>query len=248
MIRFGGSQGFLNRNFMAKSDFEVIMAKLEKLAGSKDLNQIARFGINTERALGISMLDVRKIAKEFKKDHGLAKQLWSAGTNESRILASFLDEPEKVSGKQMEEWVKDFNSWHICDQVCDLFERTKFAYDKAIEWGSRQEEFVKRAGFALIAGLTVHDKKAPDSKFEKFFPLIKKESCDDRNFIKKAVNWALRNLGKLNLNLNKKAIKITKEIQKMNCKSAKWIAADALKELNSKAVQDRLKKKSLKKS
>jgi len=233
---------------MAKRYFEVIMAKLEKLAGSKDLKQIAHFGINTERALGISMPNIRKIAKEFKRDHGLAQLLWKSGINEARILAGLLDEPEKVTEKQMEEWVKDFNSWDVCDQVCDLFERTKFAYDKAMEWGTRQEEFVKRAGFALIAGLTVQDKKASDSKFEKFFSLIKRETCDDRNFVKKAVNWALRNIGKRNLNLNKKAIEIAKEIQEIDCKTAKWIAADALRELKSKAVQERLKKRNLKKS
>ena len=144
----------------------------------------------------------------------------------------------------METWVKDFDSWDVCDQVCsNLFDKTPFAYRKAIEWSKREEEFVKRAGFVLMATLSVHDKKADNKKFEQFFPIIKRESNDNRNFVKKAVNWALRQIGKRNLSLNKKAIKTAKEIQKMDSKSARWIASDALRELTSEKIQKRLKSK-----
>lgn len=137
--------------------------------------------------------------------------------------------------------MKDFDSWDICDQVCGLFEETPYAYQKAIEWSSRKEEFVKRAAFALIAGFAVHDKKASDEQFEQFFPIIKQAVTDDRNFVKKAVNWALRNIGKRNKRLNKKAIEMAREIQRMDSKTAKWIASDALRELTSQAIQKRLK-------
>ena len=144
----------------------------------------------------------------------------------------------------METWVKDFDSWDICDQVCsNLFDKTPFAYRKVIEWSNREEEFVKRAGFVLMATLSVHDKKADDKKFEQFFPIIKREANDNRNFVKKAVNWALRQIGKRNISLNKKAIKTAKEIQKMDSKSAKWIASDAIRELTNEKIQKRLKSK-----
>jgi len=152
-----------------------------------------------------------------------------------------IEDPEMVTEKQIEDWVKEFNYWEICDQCCmNLFERTKFAYKKAIEWSSREKEFVKRAGFVLMARLAVSDKKADNKRFEKFLPVIKRETTDDRNYVKKAVNWALRQIGKRNLNLNGKAIKIAKEIQKMDSKTAKWIASDAIRELTSNAVQKKL--------
>ena len=200
-----------------------------------------RFGINTDNALGVSLPIVRDIAKKIGKNHKLAQQLWNSGIHEARILAGIIDEPDKVTGKQMENWVKDFNSWDVCDQVCgNLFDKTKFAYKKAFEWSERKQEFVKRTGFVLMATLSVHDKESLDKKFEQFFPIIKKHSTDERNFVKKAVNWALRQIGKRNLKLNKKAIKIAKEIQKIDNKAARWIANDAIRELTSKEVQRRL--------
>ena len=152
-----------------------------------------------------------------------------------------IDEVEKVTEKQMDSWIKDFDSWDVCDQVCmNLFDKTPFAFKKAVEWTKRDKEFEKRAGFALMACLAWHDKGSPDNKFIKFFPAIKKESPDERNYVKKATNWALRQIGKRNLSLNKAAIKTAKEIQKIDSKAAKWVAADALRELTSKAVQKRL--------
>lgn len=203
---------------------------------------MARFGIRPKTKIyGVSIYELRKLAKKIKRNHALASRLWVAGIHEARLLAGFIDEPEKVTDRQMEEWVKDFDSWDICDQICsNLFDAHKMAHKKAVSWSKRKEEFIKRAGFVMMACLAVHDKQAKDEKFFKFFPLIKKESTDERNFVKKAVNWALRQIGKRNINLNKKAINLAKEIQKINSKSAKWIANDAFKELTSKAIKKRL--------
>jgi len=221
-----------------------ILKRLKSLSNPEALAGMGRFGINIENALGISIYTLRPMAKEIGKDHKLAQQLWSSGIHEARILASFIDEQDKVTEKQMEDWVKDFDSWDVCDLVCgNLFDKTDFAYRKAVEWSSRKEEFVKRSGFVLMATLSVHDKKAVDKEFEKFFPIIKRESTDERNFVKKAVNWALRQIGKRNISLNKKAIKIAKEIKKIDSKSGRWIASDAIRELTSEKVQKRLKSK-----
>ena len=224
-------------------EHQEIIKKLNSEANPKNVEGMARFGINPKNTLGVSVPVLRKMAKEIGRDYKLAQQLWNSGIHEARMLACFIDEIVKVTEKQMEKWVKDFDSWDICDQVCgNLFDRTNFAWKKVFEWTKRKEEFVKRAGFVLMATLSVHDKKAKDKDFEKFFPLIKKHSIDERNFVKKAVNWALRQIGKRNLNLNKKAIKLAKEIQKINSKSAKWIANNAIRELESNSVQKRLKK------
>ncbi len=218
-----------------------ILKKLKSQAKSKNVKGMARFGINPKNTLGISVYILRKMAKEIGRDHQFALELWDSGIHEARTLASMIDEPEKVTEKQMETWVKDFDSWDVCDQVCsNLFDKTEFAYQKAFEWSKRKEEFVKRAGFVLMAALSVHDQKAKDKKFEQFFPVIKREARDERNFVKKAANWALRQIGKRNLALNKKAIVAAKEIKKMDSKSARWIANDALRELKSESVQKRL--------
>jgi 3-methyladenine DNA glycosylase AlkD len=220
-----------------------ILFKLKKLENKKNKEGMARFGINTENAYGISVSTIRKIAKDLKRDHRLAQELWKTKNHEARLLACFIDEPEKVTEAQMEKWAKDFDSWDICDLCCsNLFDQTPYAYKKAVAWTKRKEEFVKRAGFVMMAALSVHDKKALDSRFTKFFPLIKKHSTDERNFVKKAVNWALRQIGKRNLPLNKKAIQLAKEIKKIDSKSSRWIASDALRELESPKVQQRLKK------
>ncbi len=215
---------------------------LRKRASKKNKKGMARFGINTKRAFGVSVPKIRKLAKMIGKNQKLSLELWKTGIHEARLLAGFVGEPEKVSERQMEEWVKGFDSWDVCDQVCSsLFDKTPFAYIKANEWSKRKGEFVKRAGFALMACLAVHDKNAPNKAFESFFPIIAREPTDRRNFVKKAVNWALRQIGKRNLALNRKAVGVCKEIAKIDSKSAKWIAADALRELEGKAVQKRLK-------
>ena len=193
---------------------------------------------------GISIPNLRKIAKEIGEDHVIAQRLWKSDIREARILASMVDDPKEVTDQQIEEWVQSFDNWEICDQCCmNLFEKTEFAYQKCFHWSSRKEEFVKRAGFVLMARLAVSDKKAEDEKFEQFFPAIKREAADGRNYVKKAVNWALRQIGKRNLSLNGKAVEVAKKIQKMDSKSASWVASDAIRELTSGAVQERLQAK-----
>jgi 3-methyladenine DNA glycosylase AlkD len=221
-----------------------IIKKIKSLSSSKNREGMERFGINIATAYGTSVPALRKIAKQIGKNHNLAIELWHTKIHEAQILASMIAEPEKLTEKQMDEWIKDFNSWDVCDQVClNLFDKTAIAYKKAGEWSARYDEFEKRAGFALMAALATHDKNAPDKNFIKFLPIITRKSGDDRNFVKKSVNWALRQIGKRNLTLNKLAIKTAEEIQKIDSKTAKWMATDALHELTSSAVQDRLQTK-----
>lgn len=219
-----------------------ILTRIESLAKPGNREGMARYGINVENAYGVSIYELRKIAKELGVDHELALALWDSGKHEARILAGYIDDPALVTEEQMENWVTDFNSWDLCDQVCsNLFDRTAYGYKKAVEWTKRDEEFVKRAGFVLMAALSVHDKKAPDSRFEKFFPLIKKHANDERNFVKKAVNWALRQIGKRNKSLNTRAVEVAEEIEQVDSKTARWIAKDALAELQSEKVRKKLK-------
>src|SRR5659263_172257 len=214
-------------------EIDDIIIRLKSLSNPKSVEGMARYGINPEKTLGVSIPILRKMAKEIGRSHVLAQQLWDTGIHEARILGGMIDEPEKVDESQMEQWVRDFDSWDVCDQCCmNLFDRTGSAYQKAIEWSGREEEFVKRAGFALMAVLAFHDKKASDAGFLKFFHAIEKESVDGRNYVKKAVNWALRQIGKRNITLNTLAIETAKNIQKIDSKVARWIAADALRELS----------------
>jgi 3-methyladenine DNA glycosylase AlkD len=217
-----------------------VMARLRELRNDENRAGMARFGINTETAYGISIYELRPIAKEIGTDHDLAQELWATGVHEARILASYIDDPAQVTDEQMEQWVADFDSWDLCDQVCGMFERTPHARRKVLEWSERDEEFVKRAAFAIVAGLAVHDKKAPDSDFEEFFPLIVAQSTDGRNFVKKAVNWALRNIGKRNLALNQRAIELAAQLKESDDRTARWIGSDAYRELTSEKVQARL--------
>ena len=220
---------------------EEILKKLKSLANPKNVQGMARFGINPKKTLGIGMPVLRKMAKEIGKNHKLALELWDSGIHEARILAGFIDETEKVTEGQMEKWVRDFDSWDVCDQVCSgLFDQTSFVWKKLEELTKRKEEFVKRTGFTLMACLAVHDKKAQDKDFIKLLPIIKREATDERNFVRKAVNWALRQIGKRNKNLNKEAIKMAQEILRIENKTAKWIASDTIGELTSPSIQKRL--------
>lgn len=229
---------------MILMEFEQIIEELEDLSNPEDVEGMARFGIDSSQAYGVRMPELTRIARKTGNNHVLALKLWEHGYTESRILASLIDDPKQVTEEQMERWALDFNSWDVCDQCCmKLFRKTPYAYQKIGEWSSREEVFVKRAAFTLIATLAVHDKKADDNKFERLFHIIILESTDERNYVKKAVNWALRQIGKRNLTLNKKSIQIAEEINNMDSKSAKWIARDALRELKSEKVQKRLKTK-----
>ena len=222
--------------------YKEIIKKLKSQADDKNKQGMVRFGINPKGTLGVSVPVLRKMAKDIGKNQELSLKFWDSGIHEAKLLAVFIGEPDKVTEKQMEKWVKDIDSWDVCDQLCgNLFDKTPFAYKKIYQWVKRKEEFIRRTGFVLMATLSVHDKKAGNKEFEKFFPLIKKYSTDERNFVKKAVNWALRQIGKRNLSLNKKTIKLAKEIQKIDFKSARWIANDAIRELTSNSVQQRLR-------
>ena len=223
---------------------EDVLERLKEKSRPDQLEGMARYGIAVEQRLGVSIPDLRKLAKELGQDHELALKLWKTGIAESKILAAMIDDPNKLTEEQLEDWVKDIDSWDVCDQVCtNLFEKTPLAWKKIIDWSSREEEFVKRTAFSLIACLAWHDRKASDEKLIELLPVIMREATDERNFVKKAVNWALRNIGKRNLNLNEAAINTAREIQRLDSKAARWVASDALRELQSEAIQTRLKRR-----
>ena len=228
-------------------EYTEIKEKLESLKNPKNVEGMARFGIKPKtKVLGISIPELRKLAKEIKINNELSQKLWDLEIHEARLLAIFIADYKNLTEEQMDKWVSDFDSWDITDQACgNLFDKTNFAYKKVFEFSKREEEFVKRTAFALMAALSVHNKEMKNEKFIKFFPLIKKASNDERNFVKKAVNWALRQIGKRNKKLNKEAIKIAKEIlndiKRAPSKSAKWIASDAIRELTNEKLLKRIK-------
>lgn len=221
-----------------------IMKRLKANSNLDDIAMMARFGITPDKTFGTKMPVLKAIAREIGKNHELAQKLWDKGYRETRIIASMIEDPVQVTDEQMNKWASDFTYWEICDQtVMNLFGRLDTAWDKAVEWSSSKHEGTKRAAFVLMARLAVHEKKADDDKFERFLPLIVREADDEKNDVKKAVNWALRQIGKRNPALNEKAIKTAEKIRKLNSKSAKWIAADAIKELTGDKVQKRIKQK-----
>jgi 3-methyladenine DNA glycosylase AlkD len=222
-----------------------ILSQFESLGDPKNVAGMARYGIVAKKVFGVSAPALHSIAKRIGKTHDLALQLWPTGIYDARILAALIDNPIDVTDKQMDGWVKGFDNWAICDGVCiHLFRKTPFAWKKAVAWSKRKEEFVKRAGFTLMATLAVHDKEADDKKFLQLLHIIQRASTDERNGVKKAVNWALRQIGKRNIALNKHAIQTAKKIKMLDSSAARWIASDALRELQSKAVHKRLKNKS----
>jgi len=224
--------------------YQHILRTLKSHYKPENIEGMARFGIVTKKAYGVPAPALRRLAREIGKDHALAQRLWSSGIHDARVLAALIDDPAEVTEEQMESWAADFDNWGVCDACCgNLFDKTSLAYRKAVEWSRRDEEFVKRAGFALMACLVVHDKKADDRQFERFLPIIEREATDDRNFVKKAVNWALRQIGKRNLRLNRKAIERAERIRALDSRAARWIAADALRELRGDAVQKRLRER-----
>lgn len=224
-----------------KDHSRQIVSELKKLGRRKNIEGMAKFGISTHNTLGVTVKELRKIARKAGTDHNLAIELWNTGIHEARILASIIDDPKFVTETQMESWVKNFDSWDVCDQACmNLFYRTQIAWKKAIEWSSRKEEFEKRAGFSMMAVLAVHDKRSRDDKFMELLPIIKGSSSDERNYVKKAVNWALRQIGKRNARLNKEALKTAKEIAEIDSPAAKWVASDAIRELESSQIRERL--------
>ncbi len=214
--------------------FDELMAALYAQANPDNVAGMARFGINTEQALGISVFTLRGMVKKVR-DHELALRLWDTGVHEARLLACFCDDPAQVTPGQMDAWAAGFNSWDVCDQACtSLFDQTPHAWSKALEWPAREEEFVRRGAFALMAGLAWHDKQSPDERFLQFLPVIRQYSTDRRNFVKKAVNWALRNIGKRSPALMQAAWEEAEHIRALGDPTARWIAADALREFEQK--------------
>jgi 3-methyladenine DNA glycosylase AlkD len=209
-----------------------IIRHLESMANPAAADSMARYGIVSAKVYGIRIPELRRLARTIKCNHKLALELWKHNSRETRILASMIDEPEKLSEGEMDSWAKDFDSWEVCDQVImNDFEKTKFAWEKAAQWSGSAHEYVKRAGFVLMARLAVSDKIAPDEAFEPFFPLMVGEAADDRDIVQKAINWALRQIGKRNTNLRTRALATARKIGAIETPGAKWISSDALREL-----------------
>jgi 3-methyladenine DNA glycosylase AlkD len=219
-----------------------LINKMRAMADPEALAGKARYGINIENSLGLRMPQIRGLAREIGRDHALALELWQTGIVDARILAPLIAEKKKIDDDLMENWVTDFASWDVCDQCCiNLFRHHATAFNKVEAWAAREEEYVRRAGFALLATLAVHKKQEPDQTFINLFPLIQRYAFDDRNFVKKAVNWALRQIGKRNKALNLAAIDACERIKSQNTPAARWIASDALRELQDKKILARFK-------
>lgn len=212
-----------------------ILTQLHRLARPARLAGMTRFGINTGTALGVSIPQLRTLARAHRRDHALALALWKSGIHEACILASMVDDPQQVSAAQMDAWIRDFNSWDLCDQVCiNLFVHTPHAWRKALQWSRRKPEFERRAGYVLMAALAVHDKQATDADFDICFDAIRRGATDNRNFVRKAVNWALRQIGKRNPALRQKATTTARALEHLDTPASRWIARDALRELARK--------------
>lgn len=222
-------------------DPSEVVAELRALGSEKNRAGMARFGIRTDRAFGISMQQLRPLARKYRKNHALALALWDSGFHEARVLASLIDDPKSVTSRQMDSWAADFDSWDVCDQACmKLFVRTPFVDDKIAKWAKDKREFVRRAGFALLAAYAVHGKGVPDASYRRLLPLIEEYSTDERNFVRKAVNWALRQIGKRSPALHKPALALSKKLAASEDKTARWIGKDAVKELTDPSQLGRL--------
>jgi 3-methyladenine DNA glycosylase AlkD len=221
-----------------------ILKWLEKKGSRRNREGMARYGIVAPKAFGVPMGAMLKIAKEHGKDHRLAGALWRSGWHEARLLAAMVDDPQRVTRAQMEAWVKDFNNWAICDTVCwHLFDYTPFAWVKLRTWSASPREFVKRAAFAMIAGQAGHNKAATEAQFLALFPIIAKGAGDERNFVKKAVSWALRRIGHRSPPLHTAAMELAKRLGASETPSCRWVGKDALRDLSRPMVRARLAKR-----
>jgi len=224
-------------------DVNDVIGLLEKHSSESNKLQMAKFGIKTEDAIGVKVPDIRKLAKTIGMNNDLAVELWNTGIHEARMLASMITDPQKVSEEQIDEWVACFDSWDLCDVTCDMIGRTSFVVKKIEEYSLREEEFVKRTAFALMCELAFYDKDTSDEKFYHFFYIIEREAWDERNFVKKSVNWALRQIGKRNDPLRLSAISVAERVHLQNTSSARWIARDAIRELTNQKVIERVIRK-----
>lgn len=219
-----------------------VLQKLKSHGSRRNIAGMARFGITAKKAFGVAAPALHKLARRYRKNHELALKLWSTGIHDAKILAALIDDPKKVTRRQMEQWARQFDNWAVCDTACGkLFDKTPWAYESAVRWSKAKKEFVKRAGYAMMAWLAVHDKKdRADGRLIRFFPHLKRGASDGRNFVKKAVNWAVRQIGKRSRKLNTASIALAKRIHALNTPGARWIASDALRELTGKSVRKRL--------
>lgn len=213
------------------------LAYLERKGSKRNRDGMARFAIVADKVFGVSVGDIRTYGKTVGKSHALALALWKTGWYEARMLAAFVDEPSRVTPAQMDRWARDFDNWAVCDNACfHLFDKTPHAYAMVPKWASRKEEFVKRAAFALIASLALHDKKGPDAPFRKFLPLIERAATDERNFVKKGVSWALRGIGHRNPVMRAAALRSAERLAASGDRAARWVGKDALRDLNRSAA------------
>jgi len=222
-------------------DKREVLAWLKRRGTRRTVEGMARYGIKAKRAFGVPMGALLSLRKRLGKDHALATALWESGWYEARLLAALVGDPQLVTRRQMNAWAAGFENWGDCDTICfHLFDRTPLAWEKARQWSASPREFVKRAGFALMACLALHDKAAPDQRFLAFLSLIEKCAHDERNFVKKAVNWALRAIGRRNLPLNEAALEVAKRLALSQETSCRWVGKDALRELSNRKVRSRL--------
>ncbi len=215
-----------------RTDEGEILRALQASVDPDALAGMARYGINTARAFGVGLPLLRDVARQIEKDHALADRLWRMGYRETRLLATLIDDPAAVAPAQMERWAAECDSWDICDGLCNnLLRKTRYAYAMAEAWATRPETFVKRAGFVLVAALAVHDRRAADEVFESFLAMVERQASDDRNYVRKAVNWALRQIGKRNDRLRRRAVSLARRLARSESSSARWVGKDALREL-----------------
>ena len=222
-----------------------VLEWLERNGSRKTLDGMARYGIVARRAFGLSMAQLNKRAKQLGTDHELARDLWKSGWYEARLLAALIGDPAKVTPREMDAWVKDFENWGDCDTVCfKLWDRTPHAWARAKQWVKRHDEYVRRAGFVLMACLAGHDKTAADAKFKPLLPLIEQGAGDERNFVKKGVSWALRGIGHRSLALNGAARALAKRLAASDDATRRWVGKDVLRDITRPAVLNKLRKRS----
>ena len=233
----------MKRTGKLEPDVDSILSWLEKHSSAATREGMARYGIPSDNASGVSVADLRRLAKQVGRDHHLALALWETGSYEARMLTPFVDEPARVTPAQMDRWARDFDSWAICDALCfHLFDKTPHAWSKIAKWSDARAEFVRRAAFALLASVALHDKTAPNKSFLDSLPLIERAATDDRNFVKKAVSWALRGIGKRNAGLHTAAVKLASRLAKASDPAARWTGKDVLRDLATPATRRRLER------
>jgi 3-methyladenine DNA glycosylase AlkD len=224
-----------------KKEAQAVLSSLERMGTRHDRENLAKFGITASKAFGVSVANIRVLAKRLGRNHELAAALWETGWYEARMLTSFVDDPARVTPSQMDRWCRDFDNWGICDTVCfHLFDKTPHAGAKVVQWSDSRHEFVKRAAFALLASLALHDKRAGDELFVRCLPLVERAATDERNFVKKGVSWALRLIGRRNLALNAAAVDVARRLSASPAAAARWVGRDAFKELTSPLVLRKL--------